>query len=912
LPVGVLKVTVFEAKDLKNVELAGVSDPYAKILIGGNEVARTSEITQSLTPYWGETYYIAIMKSHITISPDLAPNAKRPDELRIQIVDKNESLTDKSMGFTEVLHLAQWIKLLEAETDRLKTKLSTVSLAASDPMDIRGKVSGDRPLTKVERNRLLTEWGTPFPEDSDVWKMLMHEEGGKPRGEVRVDLSYFPLPKSQETIDPAPTPSPEDADVDAATAKAREEALAEAAKIREEAAKARAEAEAKLTTGVLTIVVHQAKELPCSKAANPTCTVYIDGLARFPTSPSNNLGSTPSAKKTNNPVWDHSFVYFISDSAAAELSFSVKDDKEGRTMGKVQIPIKDVIQKKPGNDAAADWYKISGCPTGKLRVTFKWQPLDLESCHKNAEVVRKEPIGMIRVNLIEAKGVANVEAFRKSDPYAKIHLSRRQIGATHVKENTLDPVWNELFYAVCYSRNEPIRIELWDYNKVKKDLGLGRVEFYLEELLNPASWDQVAEDHADRVKRADGEEEGEGDAHDADEEMDLKRQAWLLKQKTDGLKVVRKGNIMDVWAPIYITRSQNEEVDDANSKDAQGSRTINAPPLLTASTTALNMVGMGSGAKAGQKGHIHLEIEMLEVVTEHYVRPKSPEELAALFKLHQEALELEKAKSPELAAPQPKSDEEKSLRGVVSLSELVKAPPTNETHELLLGYETPSEVLMNYPAGIIRLRIHEARGMKDAANYYAELLVDDEVAGQTRCQRRLRDPIWDASFDVFFKNVGKQKAKIQLRSAGDDMKRQTSDPIVGVWSTAMVGIAGLRNAWIPLAPNGWEGVAGEMRVSVGYAPINMESDEDSAKSMGILYADVVDAVHLEAVDSSGTSDPYCVISVNDRPIHRTKVHKKQLNPTFNETLTANIRSRLRSTLTVTVRDHNAIGKHTVL
>ncbi|KAI8832686.1 hypothetical protein BC829DRAFT_448891 [Chytridium lagenaria] len=746
VPVGVLKITIFEAKDLKNVELGGVSDPYAKIVIGDKEVARTSDISQSLSPYWGETYYIAVMKSHL--------------EIPLTFLQTLASLP-----------LAQWIRLLESDSSRLKNKASAVSITNSgDPMDIRGKVSGDKPLSKVDRNRLLTEWGTPFPEDSDVWKHVMHEEGGKPRGEVRVDLSYYPLPKTTETIE-APTPTASTVDEDPLPLK----------------------------------LVRQLKRRPRRFARKPRKLSCINGLARPPVSPSNVLGSTPAAKKTNNPV----------------LNFAVKD--EGRYLGTVTVPVKDLIQKKPpGNES--DWYKLSAA-TGKLRVTCKWQPLDLENCHKNADVVRKEPIGMIRINLIEAKGVANVEAFvRKSDPYAKLHLSRRPIGATHVKENTLDPTWNEVFHAVCYSRNEPIRIELWDYNKVKKDLGLGRVEFLLEELLTPRLG--IMSLRMLRTK----------------EEVDLKRQAYLLKQKTDGLRVVKKGNIMDVWAPIYIVRNQDETEDS------------------TTSTTALNMVGIGAGAKAGQKGHLHLEIEMLEVVGEHYVRPKTEEELKALSKLHDEAEDAER----ERISREDKDGE--GLKGMVSLSELLKGPATDATHKLLLNYEPPVEVLKSYrDAGIVRLRVHELRGLENPA----------KLLCRTPGIRSGMPPLTS-----FSKTLQNSRAKVLVRTAGDDLKRQSNDPIVAVWTADILEVAGRRNVWVPLHPNGWEGNVGELRVSVGYAPIQMEADEDSSKT----------------VDSAAPPTLYCIIALNDKPIHKTKVHKSKSAPLSTKLSRANIRSRLRSTL----------------
>lgn len=47
---------------------------------------------------------------------------------------------------------------------------------------------------------------------------------------------------------------------------------------------------------------------------------------------------------------------------------------------------------------------------------------------------------------------------------------------------------------------------------------------------------------------------------------------------------------------------------------------------------------------------------------------------------------------------------------------------------------------------------------------------------------------------------------------------------------------------------------------------------------------VIDAVELPAMDLSGTSDPYVKVYVlpDKKKKFETKVHRKTLNPTFNE------------------------------
>ncbi|KAJ3321040.1 hypothetical protein HDU76_000166, partial [Blyttiomyces sp. JEL0837] len=108
--VGVLKITIYEARNLKNIELAGTSDPYAKVVIGGVDRGRTGVVDASLNPFWGETLYIPIMKSQMEYDPE---SALKPDELKIALYDYNNTIQDKYMGGTQSLLLSRWVKLLE-------------------------------------------------------------------------------------------------------------------------------------------------------------------------------------------------------------------------------------------------------------------------------------------------------------------------------------------------------------------------------------------------------------------------------------------------------------------------------------------------------------------------------------------------------------------------------------------------------------------------------------------------------------------------------------------------------------------------------------------------------------------------------------------------------------------------------
>ena len=72
------------------------------------------------------------------------------------------------------------------------------------------------------------------------------------------------------------------------------------------------------------------------------------------------------------------------------------------------------------------------------------------------------------------------------------------------------------------------------------------------------------------------------------------------------------------------------------------------------------------------------------------------------------------------------------------------------------------------------------------------------------------------------------------------------------------------------------------------------------------------AENLESVDSNGLSDPYCCIMLNNTRVAKTKVHKKTLNPVFNESFSIPIESRHRSNVVIEIRDYNMMQKSTII
>ncbi|KAJ3368537.1 hypothetical protein HDU91_000523 [Kappamyces sp. JEL0680] len=160
MPVGVLRVIVYEAAGLQNYDRSGVtmSCPSTAVLLGGEEVSRTLVIADNLDPKWNSIQNIVIKHGTLSLSD-------RASEIRFEVLHHN-ALISKLLGSTLPLQLSKWLRLMGL--DYLE----------------------EGPLSEEEAAQLLHEWGSPFETTGTVWKDLVLNR--KKAGSLRIDLTFIP------------------------------------------------------------------------------------------------------------------------------------------------------------------------------------------------------------------------------------------------------------------------------------------------------------------------------------------------------------------------------------------------------------------------------------------------------------------------------------------------------------------------------------------------------------------------------------------------------------------------------------------------------------------------------------------------------------------------------------------------
>lgn len=131
---------------------------------------------------------------------------------------------------------------------------------------------------------------------------------------------------------------------------------------------------------------------------NPLAKVHLGGNAQA-------IHKTPRFKHTNNPVWESTTEFLCSDKSSSIITVKVIDDREilkDPVVGYMNVRLEDILDAR--KEAGRDWWPLSGCNSGKLRLSAEWKPLNMAgSLHGADQYV--PPIGVVRLWLKKAMEV---------------------------------------------------------------------------------------------------------------------------------------------------------------------------------------------------------------------------------------------------------------------------------------------------------------------------------------------------------------------------------------------------------------------------------------------------------------------------------------------------------------------------
>lgn len=190
-------------------------------------------------------------------------------------------------------------------------------------------------------------------------------------------------------------------------------------------------------------------------------------------------------KRSINPRWNKFVEVFVADKANMNLDVTIMnsvDFGDDTVLGRWSSSLVDMENQlvKDKND----WWSMKD-GTGKIHLNMIWKPVPLTGF--SAGLTRgsyRHPIGVVRVKLNNAKNIKNVEVLTggKSDPYVRVMSGLQSRGQTEAILDNLNPVWDTAVYVPIHSIREDLMLEVMDWNDISDDKFLGMCDLLIKDV----------------------------------------------------------------------------------------------------------------------------------------------------------------------------------------------------------------------------------------------------------------------------------------------------------------------------------------------------------------------------------------------------------------------------------------------
>ncbi|KAJ3567153.1 hypothetical protein NP233_g6551 [Leucocoprinus birnbaumii] len=627
---------------------------------------------------------------------------------------------------------------------------------------------------------------------------------GKERGELKYDIQYYPVLETPEGSTEVPESS----------------------------------------VGIVRLTIHQAKDLDQSKSLsgdlNPFAKVYLGNDTE------NAVFATGRFKHTISPVWEAPYEFLCSDKDSSVITIKVIDDRDflkDPVVGHMSIKLVDLLSCM--GEAGRDWFPLSGAKSGRLRLSAEWKPVAMAgSLHGLNQY--KFPIGVVRLNLIKATDVKNVEATLggKSDPYVRVLTADSIKGRTEVVNNNLSPVWDQIIYIPVDSLKETFLLEVMDYQHLTKDRSLGSVELQVSDL--------------------------------AEESEDTKYpyQSLGVKSAEDPIRLDKgegyKGTL--TYTAEFVPALALKNL--AFGKESQPSKPIDGESA--GSSRSSTDVPQGPTIKVTEHGN-----QIIAPAVDGL-----PDGYAVGEETNGDSSDLSNG----------------GTNGVVdAVGEESETRATEKKPKLEKGIELSIEEALAQQSGVVVFNIISGRLHKKAR---LEVLLDDGYWPCFSTQKSTStNAQWGYIGEGFIKEIDFSQVWFRLNEADEGSK----EDIIGEWkgdAKTFLEKALASPQTITLTS---DDDTSTVVVEARYIPVPIKLEaRETVSNMGVLRVDLLYGTDIRGVDRSGKSDPFAVFTLDDQKVFKSQVKKKTLSPEWNEFFECTVPSRVAADFSIEIFDWNQI------
>ncbi|KAG1468857.1 hypothetical protein G6F56_003596 [Rhizopus delemar] len=421
-PIGVVRVYVEGADDLKNVEAmtGGKSDPYVRIMSGAQNRGQTDHLDDNLFPVWKQAIYV--------------PVHSKLEDLILEVMDYNDNTKDKSLGVTDL-----YLKDLIQER-------------------------------KTEVGQSVFEGLEPVTRNVD----LMSLDRKKGRGTLRYTASFFPtlaLAKEQDNKEEElPVEEEDHANSDVSEEpeiihKPKElpdtDLHGELIQYKDEKINLLA-----YESGVLVVTVQSFTLPESTRAIVDLCLDSND--AQFSTL--EQKGSQVQVNETG--------TFFVKELDFSKLVIRVRKAREDEweekaILGRSTLEIRRIVQRLMESEETEEEVSLMECAGGKVKLSFVYIPAIQFKLDPSESL---ENQGNLTVVLVKAGGLTAADRSGTSDPFIRFYLDEQRIFKTQTYKKTLDPVFSkeETFTAPVVDRTTSNLVaKIFDWDQIGKDTLLG-------------------------------------------------------------------------------------------------------------------------------------------------------------------------------------------------------------------------------------------------------------------------------------------------------------------------------------------------------------------------------------------------------------------------------------------------------
>ncbi|KAJ2720615.1 Tricalbin-2 [Coemansia sp. Benny D115] len=512
-PIGIVKLTFHEGRSLKNVEAAtgSKSDPYMRVMVQNQIIAKTRYIANTLDPVWHETLFVPVHRINETLALECmdwnrVEKHKPLGEAMLKVSRLVGSPTVDEQGdpvFVKTEPVEMWAGLRQ-RNGKMKgeVRFRAAFIPAINFDDMLSDMDRTRGMLDIRINDGGLVLGDEVPltaNSSSSSSISSSDEEEAAKAAALASRPKIPA-KTNGQQQKANGASGPNAPKEPGRNMPREDAGFLPESIFSGATSAGGDNVSQtlaryprlpnidyrqFKAGVLSVATIGCRGL-VRPFAGVFVNVYLNGNRQAPV-----IQTQPSRRRGHEHMWSDEFAQAaIPETNYDTLIFDVKCQPAGGgidrgnhdemiSIGRAEFSMTELLEKKLVNSPEPLWLPLDA-DTGEVLVLMRFDPVE------DPQLLPSESItdqGMVRVRIASATNLPAADKSGTSDPYVVALVDGVKVWESNTVKKTLNPHWNQQTEVGIRQRSKTVlTLEVYDWNQIQSHTLLGTTTIPLKDL----------------------------------------------------------------------------------------------------------------------------------------------------------------------------------------------------------------------------------------------------------------------------------------------------------------------------------------------------------------------------------------------------------------------------------------------